>query len=275
MLDDDVDSFEVRNLADLLRNLLLIMVDDEIGAEFSGALHLAFVAGGRDYARVKHFRNLDGGNTHAGVRAQHQHGLAGTNGGASGKHVPRGDKHQWNAGSLVEIERIGDRNNIYGGYRQQLAIAAIDAVAEHGVLAALVLQSGNTLGATIAEKHGRKQNALSGFEVSDIFADFDNFAGNVAAEDVRQVHARETFAHPDVEVVQSAGAHANEYLIFARFGVGDIFVSEDFRTTELMDANGFHGALLGVQAAEILTLQASTNTLYLRSGGSDGANRGD
>src|ERR1019366_7743883 len=64
VLDDDVDTLEVGDLADFLRNLLLVVVDDEIGAEFAGALHFALVAGGGDDARVKQFRNLNGGTAH-------------------------------------------------------------------------------------------------------------------------------------------------------------------------------------------------------------------
>src|SRR5271157_166071 len=53
VLDDDIDAFEVGDLADFLRNLLLIVIDDKIGAEFAGALHFALVARGSDHARVK------------------------------------------------------------------------------------------------------------------------------------------------------------------------------------------------------------------------------
>src|SRR5450631_1482897 len=53
VLNDDIDTLEVRDLANFLRNLLLIMIDDEVGAEFAGTLHLALVARGCDHARVK------------------------------------------------------------------------------------------------------------------------------------------------------------------------------------------------------------------------------
>jgi hypothetical protein len=89
--------------------------------------------------------------------------------------------------------------------------------------------------------HGSEQDALSGLEVSDIRADFDDFAGYVAAEDVGQIDAGQSFADPHVEVVQGAGADADEDLVFARLGIGDIFVGENFRTTELMETDGFHG----------------------------------
>src|SRR5271169_4181632 len=62
MLDHDVDTLEVGDLADFLRNLLLVMVNDEIGAEFTGALHFALVTRGGDDARVKQLRDLDSGN---------------------------------------------------------------------------------------------------------------------------------------------------------------------------------------------------------------------
>ena len=65
MLDDDVDTLEVGDLADFLRNLLLIVIDDKIGAEFAGAFHFALVAGGGDHASVEHFCDLDGGTPNA------------------------------------------------------------------------------------------------------------------------------------------------------------------------------------------------------------------
>src|ERR1019366_7695457 len=42
-------------------------------------------------------------------------------------------------------------------------------------------------------------------------------------------------------MVQRARAYTDEDLIFARIGIGNVFVDEDFRSTELMNANGFHG----------------------------------
>ena len=68
------------------------MIDDVIGAQFAGALHLALVAGGGDHARVEQFGDLDGGDADAGIRAQNQHGLSGTDRGASDQHVPRGNE---------------------------------------------------------------------------------------------------------------------------------------------------------------------------------------
>jgi len=65
VLDDDIHALEIGDLADFVGDLLLIMVDDEIGAEFPRPLRFAFIARGGDHARVKQLRNLNGGNAHA------------------------------------------------------------------------------------------------------------------------------------------------------------------------------------------------------------------
>ena len=74
---------------------------------------------------------------------------------------------------MIEIQPIGDGDDIHRGHGDQFTVAAVDGVAKHGKLAALILQAGNALRAVIAEKHGRKHHALPGFEVGNVLADFD------------------------------------------------------------------------------------------------------
>jgi xanthine dehydrogenase accessory factor len=93
----------------------------------------------------------------------------------------------------------------------------------------------------IAKVHGREENALPGLEFGDIFAEFDDLARNVAAEDMRQLNAGQAFAHPDIEMVQAAGANPYEHLVLAKLRVGGIFVAKNLRATEFVNANGFHG----------------------------------
>jgi hypothetical protein len=93
----------------------------------------------------------------------------------------------------------------------------------------------------IAEMHGREQDALSDFEPSNVLADFDNFARDIAAENVWQFHAGQTFAHPDIEVIHGTGSHANENLIFARLRISHVFVAEYFGPAKFVNADGFHG----------------------------------
>jgi hypothetical protein len=58
---------------------------------------------------------------------------------------------------------------------------------------------------------------------------------------VRQVYSGETFPDPDIEMVHGAGADPDQNLVLSGTGIGDFFVGEDFGSTELMDADGFHG----------------------------------
>src|SRR5579863_1781367 len=100
-----------------------------------------------------------------------------------------------------------------------------------------------------AEMHGRQQYTLSGLESAglksvDVLAQFDDFSGHVAAKNMRQVHARQSFAHPHIEMIQGASAHPHQHFIFSRLGIGHVFVSENFGPTELMNANGFHKSIL-------------------------------
>jgi hypothetical protein len=104
------------------------------------------------------------------------------------------------------------------------------------------LQSGDALRAVIAEVHGRNENALASSESGNIVADFDDFSSDIAAENMRQLHSGEAFAHPDVEVIHGAGSHAHQNLIFARLRIRNVFVAECFWPAKFVDADGFHGA---------------------------------
>ena len=160
---------------------------------------------------------------------------------AADQHVPGGGEHQRQAGGLVEVQTVRNRDHIHGRHGDQLAIPAIDAIAQDGELRAQVLQSGDALGAVIAEMHRRQQYPLPGLEAGDVLADLGNLSGNVRAQDVRQLHSGQTFADPQIDVVQGAGFDPDENLVPARLGIGHIFVAQNFRTTEFMDADGFHG----------------------------------
>ena len=116
-------------------------------------------------------------------------------------------------------------------------------IAQHRELRALVLQSRDALCAVIAEVHGREQHALAGLEAGDVLADLDDLAGNVAAQDVRQLHPGQPLAHPQIQVVQGAGFHPDQHLVFAQLRVGNVFVAQNFRTAEFVNADGFHDEL--------------------------------
>jgi len=107
-------------------------------------------------------------------------------------------------GSLIEVERIRNGNDVYFRDCNQLAIAAIHQVSQNREFRALVLQSGCALRAMIAEVHRSKQDALPDLKSGNVLADFDNFSRNIAAENVRQLDSGQARADPDIKVIHGA-----------------------------------------------------------------------
>src|SRR6516164_4411301 len=58
---------------------------------------------------------------------------------------------------------------------------------------------------------------------------------------MRQLHARQSLAHPQIEMVQRTRLYPHQHLVFAQLRIGNAFVGENLGPAELMDANGFHG----------------------------------
>src|ERR1035438_1109589 len=158
VLDDDVDAFLVRDLADFVGNLLLVVVDAEVGAERASLFEFCFVACGGDDAAAKHFGDLDSGDAHAGACAQHQHRLSGAYCGESDQHVPCGHKYERDAGCLIEIQRVGNWDDTRPRHGDQLAVAAVDSITQNRELAALVLHTRQALHAVSAEMHVPRVN---------------------------------------------------------------------------------------------------------------------
>ena len=118
--------------------------------------------------------------------------------------MPGSEKYQRKAGGLDEIQIVGDRNYIHRRDGDQFTITAVDGIAERGEFGALILQSGGALGTVIAEVHWGQNDALTGSEAGNIFADGYDLACDVAAQNVRQLHARQPLAHPDIEMIHGA-----------------------------------------------------------------------
>src|SRR5205823_4127525 len=119
-------------------------------------------------------------------------------------------------------------------------VAAINAVAQDRKRTAEALLPRSALRAMIAEDHRHEQDALPCSYVAHIFADFCDLSGNIAAVDVRQLYSWQPFAHPQIQVIQRAGTHANQHLIFAKLRVRHILVAQDLRPAKLVEADCFH-----------------------------------
>src|SRR5438094_8332124 len=216
------------------------MIDPVIRTQSAGLLQFLFVSRGCNDAGMEELCNLNGRDANARAGSEHQDCLARTDAGAAHQHVPCRKKHKGHASRLIEIEAVGNWNYVYSGHGNEFAIGAVYTVAKNGKLRAFGFHSGDTLLTVITEVHRREEHALAGLEPSYIFAGLDDFSRNIAAQDVRQVDARETLADPNIKMVQGASSDANQHLILARFRIRNIFVAQDFRTAKFVNADGFH-----------------------------------
>ena len=116
-------------------------------------------------------------------------------------HAVRNAGARW---PLVEIEAIGNRDHVDCRHGDQFAVASVDAIAQNRKFRTLVLQSGHAFCTAIAEMHRRNQHTLTQLEPGHVFADFHDLSRDIAAEDMWQVHTRQPFAHPDIQMVERA-----------------------------------------------------------------------
>jgi hypothetical protein len=77
-----------------------------------------------------------------------------------------------------------------------------------------------------------------------IIAHCHDFTRDVAAQNVRQVYSGKSFAHPDIEMVHGASFDPDQNLVLAGLRVGNVLVAKNLRTSEFVDANGFHASRL-------------------------------
>ena len=80
---------------------------------------------------------------------------------------------------------------------------------------AQVVMPTHALLAMIAIHHRRQHTRVPGLTSVMYSPTLDHLAGDVAAQNVREGHAREPAAGPQVQVIQRAGADPDQHLIFA------------------------------------------------------------
>ncbi len=184
MFEGDIYAGLVRDAANFLGDLLLVMIDEMVGPELFGFRELVLIAGGGDDLSAEHLGDLNGGGADAGTSTEYEDGVAGLDFGARDQHVPCGDEDERNRGGFFKRHRVRDGNDIDAGDGDELGVAAVVGVSEDAELAAEVLLTGGALLAVSAEGHGGEQNALPDLQVADVIAELGDLAGDVAAVNV-------------------------------------------------------------------------------------------
>src|ERR1019366_10305311 len=121
-------------------------------------------------------------------------------------------------------------------------IAAVDGVAEHGEAAAEIVVAREAVLALAAPLSRREEDAPAGLDALAEFADGDHLARDVAAQDVRhrELQSRDAGAHEEVEMIQRAGADADEDLVSFDFRLRHVLTDKHFGTAMLVNPGCFH-----------------------------------
>src|ERR1017187_9698964 len=232
MFHHHVDAALAGDLADLGGNVLLVVIDRVVGAEFARFGEFALAAGGGDDAALQELGDLYGGGADAAGGREHQDVLAGLELGARHEHVPGGEKHQRGGGGTLEAHVVGDLDGAILRRGEQFGIAAVDGVAEHGEAAAEVVVAREALLALAATLSRGQEDAPARLDALAELASGDNLARDIAAQDVRhgELHARDAGADEEVQMIQRAGADADENLVGSDRWLRQVLVDKRFGT---------------------------------------------
>jgi hypothetical protein len=161
---------------------------------------------------------------------------------AINKHVPGGKEDKRDGGSMRPIKIFGIRHAIDFGHANIFGATAVDHVTKVGKVTAAIILTGDA-GGTFAASNARCENDfLADVDGGDFRTDLGDFAGNIAARNVRERdgNAGEATANPEVEMIKGAGADAHEDFIVAENRFGDVGIAKDRGITVLMDDDGLH-----------------------------------
>jgi hypothetical protein len=151
-------------------------------------------------------------------------------------------KNERDGSRFFERELFGIGEAVHFGAANELGATSVDHVSEIGKLRTIVVASSQTGGALAAGNAGSEENFLAGFDGGDAEANLLDGAGNIAAGNMRERdgNARDSAAHPEVEMIESAGVDADDDFAGARFGFGNVGVAEDVGAAVVVEKDGFH-----------------------------------
>ena len=218
------------------------VVNDLVGADGLGFLQFLVGTGGGNDVSAKEFCDLNSGAADTAAGRKDQNGFAGAKLCTVGQHVPSGEEHERNRGGMNPVEVLGIGHAIHLGAADIFGATAIDHETEVGEIATEVVVAGQTSGATPTSNTWSQDHFLADVNVVNIVANLDDFTGYVAAGNMRKRDriVGKAMTDPEVEMVESARAHADEYFVWVNVRLVDFGVVQDAGVTMFVKDNGFH-----------------------------------
>src|SRR5882724_8519243 len=215
MFEHDVDALLPGDLARLVLETVLAIIDDVVGAECLYAVELAVIADGGDDSATDRLGHHDRDGTDAGATSMHEHRFARLQFRVVEQHVLDCRKCDRRAGGVAFADGVRYRyhqplRHIEGFARETVDMEAHDAgdvLTE--IVAALPAAAANPTGEGAVH-----DNLLSRRKARDAFADGGNFSGGLGADHQRQLPLRKSHAAvaPNVDVIERHRFHADLHL---------------------------------------------------------------
>ena len=246
---DYIDAAILSEAVDFLGDGHDAVMNDFISADLLGFGEFFVGARGGDDIRTEKFGDLNGGGADATASGENQDRFGGLQLRAMDEHVPGGLKDQRDRSGLGPIEIVGIRKTVDVGATNIFGAAAVEHVAEIGEMAAEVVVAGEAGGTFAASDAGSEDDFFADVNGVDFGTDFGDFAGDIAAGNVRERNADAgyTFTNPEIEVIEGAGPYANEDFIVAEMRLVDVGVMENAGVTVMVEDDGFHWERSGRQ----------------------------
>ncbi len=185
---------------------------------------------------------MDGGSAHAAAGTEYEDVFARLELGAGDQHMPRRLEDERDRGGLFERKIFGTGKAVDFGDADKFGAAAVNHIAKIGELAAAIVLAGNARRAFAAGHAGSQNHFLADANSGNFGADFGDFSGHVAARNVREGNGNvgQAAAHPEVEMIQRASAHAHEHFRRAGLRVRHVGELQNFGPAVLVEEDGFH-----------------------------------
>ena len=233
---DDVHTSAVGELLNGLLQVLLLGVDDGVGAVAPGALQGAGVDVGAHDAAALDLQGLEDDGAD-GAAAQDQDRLAALDVGAGGAVAADGEG--LDQGRIPEGELLGHDIDLMLRNGEVLSPAAVDGGAAGLYLAAYVAAAGPALGALAAGNHQVHHHMVAHLDVLDVLADLHDDAGVLMAGDAGK-HSVGVLAQKLMHIgaAHAGRLHLDQHLVVRGLGHGNF---PDLKLLRANDDNFLHG----------------------------------
>src|SRR5262249_26815565 len=232
IIHHNIDAALAGEFPNLLVEFFSLVINQEISAKLARALELFIGACRSKYAAAGHLRDLNCGRSDARAGTEDQHIFTRTDVSFRHHHAPGGQEHEWSGRSVLEGDRIGNRQNDVGRNGNQFRISAVSIFTDHGIGCTLTSESGSAKLAPATTDAVLYRPALHHRWPRHAGSNLSNNSSGITTENFRQgdFNSRHPTAEEDIDVIDRRGFNVNENFPGPRLWFVYVPVLEDLGT---------------------------------------------